>query len=146
MQVNLQGSPSATFTLTSAEAYVLMRCSATHYDSVCIQASAPGGFIARWHRVTTSEDPVFGREVYASFDELDTSLKCMELRCIGSSEQDHKIQLNLFYKFRQICQKMNEMHALWQCEFSANAIEAVKLSDAPGSNSGQSDGSGWTEP
>jgi hypothetical protein len=95
MRIEIVGTPEFQIPMTLEQVKILMVLSATHYDSVCRQASQRGesvdqeGFVYRWHALIkacseTPKIPGFDNtieplvQVRASWRQIDMVLKILE--------------------------------------------------------------------
>ncbi len=133
--VTLHGRPEATFTMNAEEAAILLEASQLHYDHTCKMASAEGGFIATWHRMTTQEGmPASWRSLTGEFRQFDTALKCLEFPLPSLTAEQKEVSSNLFGKFWDICTKMNELYAQWQYAFEVPDAKSQYAFELPTKN------------
>lgn len=107
------GSARFNIGLPLAEIEMLCALSAIHYDGRCKAASAPGGFLYGWRNYAAFCAEKYGPEtahaVTASFSELDSCLKIMEMPTKEHAERAHA----LTRKFSRLCTVANEAYRAW---------------------------------
>ncbi len=112
MKIEITCQPIFWLDLTVEQVKFMMAQSQRHYDSVCINASLPGGFMvgwfshASWMESNTDNDgePCYMR---ATWHELDIASKCIETTPLMSpSEVSFALQLSAI--FRRIMNCANE--------------------------------------
>lgn len=116
MDVILYPQFTAGFTLTSEQIDMLMACSSNHYDSVCREASAEGGFIYKW-KTFHSEMPC-----NATFRQLDICLKCMEWPPRNVTQDIANQRRTVQELFNTICIRINEQYQVSQVVFEFKGI------------------------
>ena len=90
MKCHIVALPKFQLTLTPEEIRVIVDCSKLHYDAVCRQASALGGFVYGWKMCLTllSKSSV---QCSATTRELDLCCKILE----NPTPDDYKLARNI---------------------------------------------------
>lgn len=118
MKFKVQGVPEFQFTLTQAQIDLLMQCSATHYDSVCRQASNPNcahgeHFIYTWWSCMRNSGNLNYAHT-ATWRQLDIACKVLEFPSGAKTPQ----QLTLRFAFSSVLGAAAKRLGNWHFEFT----------------------------
>lgn len=113
MKVAIHAHPVFHFYLGAQAVELLRKLSKKHYDAHCRSISEPGrgSFLWGWHTLCDGAD---GAEVSASFRDLDTCLKLLEM-----PPPPHQLQAFMLSAFfRAILAESNRITPTWVHSFN----------------------------
>ena len=121
MEIDIRTQADFHFTLSDAEFEILVRLSASHYDHVCKSASKDGGFLNRWQRShevwKECENPDGVKELTATFRDLDTCLKIMEMPTLITNAEQLRLLRNMRKHFLAVLSRANQGYHEWQYDY-----------------------------
>lgn len=110
MNYEIYGVPRFEFRISRQQLDFLMDYSSAHYDTECRFASRVGGFVYGWNNRMGIDSYT---RVSASFRDLDTCLKILEIPIPSMNLKDRKIQEELASSFRDMLTFANSQCKYW---------------------------------
>lgn len=121
MKIEIQGRPEFRFEINKPAIDLLVKLSSTHYDGHCRSISQMGGFLRGWenHYLWGLQEPESVIKVSATFRDLDTLLKVMEMPHNLSKEELH-LRGALALSFGNALAMSNEVCPKWSHVLQTN--------------------------
>ena len=120
MKVLIRSQPVFDIPITPIELGILKRMSESHYDGHCNSISRVGGFLYGWtnHQEFLAEidAPEDQYRVTATWSQVDTLLKCLEMRRYLHSDDEREIALRLSRQLFKLLQVASESIGAWSRE------------------------------
>ena len=76
MKIEITATPTFWLYLSAEQIELISQCATAHYDSTCRASAKLGGFVYGWTNAVKFNATT---PVQASFREIDTVLKCLEI-------------------------------------------------------------------